>query len=103
MYCERCRRVFEGSCCPECRRTARREAAADDPCFLTEKGQPWADMLADVLRQHDIPFTTSGRLGAALAARVGSMLESQRFYLRCADLARAGDIVDELFGEDSPR
>lgn len=103
MYCEKCKILFEGERCPGCRKPRGREAAADDLVFLTEKGQPWSGMLADVLGQHDIPFVTSGRLGAALAARVGSMLESQRFYVRYADLERANDIVDELFGEDSPR
>ncbi len=103
MYCEKCRRVFEGDRCPECRKSRCREATAEDPCYLTEQGQPWAGMLADVLKQHEIPFLTSGRLGAGLAVRVGSMLESERFYVRFSDLARAGDIVDELFGEGSPR
>ena len=103
MYCERCRIIFEGDRCPDCRKLRTREAAPDDPVFLTEKGQPFSGMLADVLAQHDIPFVKSGRLGAGLAARVGSMLESERFYVRFADLGRAGDIVDELFGADTPR
>ena len=103
VYCEKCKHLFEGECCPNCRRSRVRQARPDDPCFLTEKGAPWNGMLADVLRQNDIPFLTDGRMGAGLAARVGTMLESNRFYVRQDDLERAERIVDELFGEASPR
>ena len=30
MYCEKCRRVFEGDHCPECRKSRCREATAED-------------------------------------------------------------------------
>ena len=103
MYCEKCRHVFEGEHCPNCRKGRVRPVQADDPCFLTEKGAPWNGMLADVLRRNGIPFLTDGRMGAGLAPRAGTMLESSRFYVRWDDLERADAIVDELFGEDSPR
>lgn len=103
MYCERCKHLFEAERCPNCRRSRVRPVRDDDPCFLTEKGAPLSGMLADVLKQNNIPFLTDGRMGAGLAIRVGSMLESMRFYVRWDDLERAVEIVDELFGEETPK
>ena len=103
MYCEKCRHLFEGERCPNCRKSRVRPVKLEDPCFLTEKGTPWSGMLADVLRQNDIPYMTDGRMGAGLATYAGPRLESSRFYVRRDDLERADAIVDELFGEDSPR
>lgn len=104
MYCQKCKVVFADTVCPSCGSARHaREPRPEDPCFLIERGQPWSGMLSDVLRQHDIPALTSGRIGAGLAARVGTMLESTRFYVRFDDLERAGALVDELFGEDAPR
>ena len=104
MYCEKCRRIFDGPVCPECGKARHaREVRNEDPCFLIERGEPYAGMLAEVLRQNDIPSLEAGRMGAGLAARVGSLLESRRFYVRYDDLKRAGALMDELFGEDAPR
>ena len=103
MYCEKSKHLFEGDRCPNCRKGRVRPVRPEDPCFLAEKGAPWNGMLADVLRQNKIPFLTNGRMGSGLAAYAGPMLESSRFYVRHDDLDRANAIVDELFGEDSPR
>ena len=88
---------------PNCRKSHVRPVQPEDPCFLVEKGAPWNGMLEDVLRQNDIPFLTDGRMGAGLATYAGPRLESSRFYVRFDDLDRANTIVDELFGEKSPR
>lgn len=100
MYCEKCKRVFEGERCPTCRKGRVRQVRPDDPCFLTEKSSPFSGMLEDVLRQNGIPFLTGGRLGAGLSTYVGSILEATRFYVRLSDLERASGIVEELFGAD---
>ena len=102
MYCEKCKHLFEGDRCPNCRKSHVRPVQPEDPCFLVEKGAPWNGMLEDVLRQNDIPFLTDGRMGAGLATYAGPRLESSRFYVRFDDLDRANTIVDELFGEKSP-
>ena len=65
MYCEKCKHLFEGDHCPNCRKSHVRPVQPEDPCFLVEKGAPWNGMLTDVLRQNDIPFLTDGRMGAA--------------------------------------
>ena len=37
MYCEKCRHLFEGERCPNCRKSRVRPVKLEDPCFLTEK------------------------------------------------------------------
>ncbi len=69
-------------------------------CLLTEKDVVWAGMLADVLKQHNIPFVKESSLGAGMAIRSGSLLETIRFYVPASCLAAARDIVDELFAGD---
>ena len=101
MYCEKCKHVFDGERCPNCRKGRVRPVRPDDPCFLAEKGSPLSGMLEDVLRQNGIPFLTGGRLGAGLSTYVGTILEVTRFYVRWSDLERARGIVEELFGADS--
>ena len=66
-------------------------------CLLTEKDVVWAGMLADVLKQHGIPFAKESSLGAGLAIRTGSLGETIRFFVPASRLAAAKDIVDELF------
>ncbi len=70
-------------------------------CFLAEKDAVWAGMLADVLKQNGIPFVKESSLGAGLAIRTGSLLETIRFFVPAAYLAAAKDIVDELFSGES--
>ena len=72
-------------------------------CLLTEKDPVWAGVLADVLKQHDIPFAKESSLGAGMAIRAGSLLESIRFFVPAAYLAAAREIVDELFAGDEQR
>lgn len=79
MYCEKCKHIFEGERCPNCRRGRVRQVKPDDPCYLTEKRSPLSGMLGDVLRQEKIPYMTSGRLGAGLSTYVGFVLEITRF------------------------
>ena len=99
MYCEKCKHLFEGEHCPNCRKGRARDVKPEDPCYLTEKKSPWDGMLSDVFRQNGIPFLTDGRMGAGLSTYVGTVLEVTRFYVRWDDYDRAKDIVDELFGE----
>ena len=71
-------------------------------CFLTEKDSVWAGMLADVLKQHGIPFVKESSMGAGLAIRTGALLEKIRFFVPAACVTAAKELVDELFGEDAP-
>ena len=103
MYCQRCRRLFDGPACPECGKDRwAREPRAEDPCFLMERGAPWDGMLADVLDQHGIAHLDHSRVGAAIGMRAPS-LQSSRIYVRYDELDRALELAEELFGPDMPR
>ena len=102
-YCPRCCLPFDADRCPVCGKKSERDAAPDDLCFLTEQGQIWSGMLADVLTQEKIPFLQKNVLGAGITTRIGPMLERVRFYVFYKQLAEARDIVEGLFssGEES--
>ena len=97
FYCENCSILFIGDRCPACRRKSTRSAEPDDICFLTEKEQIWAGMLAEVLTQNNIPFIQKNVMGAGMALRVGPMFERVRFYVYYRHLDKAKEIVEELF------
>jgi hypothetical protein len=97
LYCNTCCLPIDGERCPVCGRKSDRQVALDDLCFLTEKEQIWSGMLADVLKQRNIPFVQKNVLGAGLATKTGPMLESVRFYVFYKQLSEAKAIVDELF------
>lgn len=76
-------------------------AQQEGMCFLTEKSPIWAGMLADVLRQHDIPFVKESSLGAGLAIKTGSFAETIRFFVPAPRFAEARELVEELFSAAS--
>ena len=75
MYCEKCKHLFEGDRCPNCRKSHVRPVQPEDPCFLVEKGAPWNGMLEDVLRQNDIPFLTDNWKRSTFSVRCLSIRE----------------------------
>ena len=96
-YCKSCKLPFEGERCPVCGRKSKWEIKPDDVCFLVEKEQIWSGMLADVLKQENIPYVTKNVLGAGLAIKVGYMNERVRFYVMYQHLEKAREITEELF------
>ncbi len=54
-------------------------------------------MLADVLKQKNIPFVQKSSMGAGMALRAGPMFETVRFYVLKEHFEAAKDVVDELF------
>ncbi len=97
QYCEICMKIFDENRCPSCGRRKVRDVGPDDLCFLTEKEMIWSGMLADVLKQNNIPFLQKNVLGAGLALRTGLLLERVRFYVFYRQLPEAEEIVEELF------
>ena len=79
------------------RRNNGQNTEEDDLCFLTEKEQIWSGMLADVLKQKNIPFIQKSTMGAGMALRAGPMFETVRFYVLNEHLEEAKAIVEELF------
>ena len=101
MYCEKCRVLFKAASCPVCGRDRRvRLPRPEDPCLLIERQPPYIGMLCDVLDQNGIPHLVEGFLGAGLSVKVGSLLETQRVYVRYDQLEAARAIADELFGQE---
>ncbi len=72
-----------------------------DFVFLTEKETMWAEMLKDVLQDNSIPFVTKNKLGAAMALKVGPMMERVSFFVPNEHLEKATEIVATLFSENS--
>lgn len=70
-------------------------------CLLTEQSPIWAGMLADVLQQHDVPFIKESSLGAGLAAKMGSLSETFRFFVPASYLPTATGLVEELFAKEA--
>ena len=73
----------------------------EEMCFLTEQSPIWAGMLADVLRQHGVPFIKESSLGAGLASKIGSLSETIRFFVPAPCLAPASGLVEELFAKET--
>lgn len=79
----------------------RQTRKSEEMCFLTEKSPIWAGMLTDVLRQHNVPFFQESSLGAGLAAKVGPLSETIRFFVPASCLAAARELVEELFDKEA--
>lgn len=74
--------------------------ASGELCFLTERDPIWAGMLADVLRQHGIPFFKESSMGAGMSIKTGGLGESIRFSVPESHLAAAKALVEELFEKE---
>ena len=102
MYCPQCRRLFDaGERCPVCRKTNVREPKAEDLCLVYAGGQIWADMVADVLRQQEIPSITQSSRGAAIAMLTGLLSGDYEVYVPYADYDQAKEIADQLFSAET--
>jgi len=71
-------------------------ASSERWVFLAETGYPYSEMLSDLLRQHGIPYTAQGSLGAGMALKVGPCLERTRFYVPGDFLDRARALFDTI-------
>ncbi len=96
-YCKVCGLLFDEEKCPKCGRKSECSAGPDDLCFLTEQEAVWSDMLADVLKQENIPFIPKKVLGAGLAIKTGPMRERVRFFVFFRDLPEATALLKALF------
>lgn len=100
-YCPNCHVLVRDTCCPVCDKRWLEEPKADDYCYLTEKDSVWAGVLADCLRQNVVPYLTQNTLGAGLTAKMGSMFETVKFYVRYAYYQQAKALEEELFAASS--
>lgn len=68
--------------------------------FLVEKEKMWADLLIQVLRDHDIPYTTLSVYGAGLVIKAG-MQERLKIYVPSEHKVKAEELLNGLFSEEN--
>ncbi|WP_298031898.1 hypothetical protein [uncultured Dysosmobacter sp.] len=66
--------------------------------FLAEKEAMWAEMLMQVLKKNDIPYTAIPVYGVGLVMKAG-MQERLKIYVPSGEKARAEELLEELFSE----
>lgn len=96
-YCPNCHMLVQGTRCPVCDKKWLEPPKSEDYCFLVEKELVWAGVLEDCLRQNEIPYLTQNVLGAGLTAKMGSMMESVKFFVRYGYYEKAKLLDEELF------
>lgn len=99
-YCPNCHALVHAMRCPNCDRRWLEPPAPEDFCFLTEKDGLWAGILEDCLRQNAIPYLTQGTLGAGLTAKLGTIREKTKFFVRYAYYDQSKDLENELFNAE---
>ena len=100
-YCPNCHILIRNTRCPVCDKRWLEEPTPEDYCFLTEKDSVWAGVLEHCLRQNAIPYLTQNTMGAGLTAKMGTMMERIKFYVRYASWRKAKELETELFSSDS--
>ena len=96
-YCPNCHTLVRGTRCPVCDKKWLEPPKGEDYCYLTEKDIVWAGVLEDCLRQNGIPYLTQNTLGSGLTAKMGTLMESVRFFVRYAYFEKAKLLEEELF------
>lgn len=96
-YCPNCHVLVQGTRCPVCDKKWLEPPKSEDYCFLVEKEFVWAGVLEDCLRQNGIPYLAQNVMGAGLTAKMGSMMESVKFFVRYAYYDKAKLLDEELF------
>lgn len=99
--CPNCRTLVQGDRCPACDNRWLDVPTAADYCYLTERESLWAGVLEDCLKKNGIPYLTRNALGAGLTAKLGTMMESVRFYVPYGDHARAKELEEALFSNEA--
>lgn len=96
-YCPGCHILVKDTRCTVCGKRWLEPPKTEDYCYLTEKDSVWAGVLEDCLRQNGIPYLTKSTMGAGLTAKVGSMFEIIRFFVRYDFFRQAKELEEELF------
>ena len=101
LYCPECKRLYdEAEKCPVCGKRKGREPQADDPCFLISVGSIWQEMVADLLKQNEIPFEQKSSKGAALAMLTGLLSETFDYYVSFDRFDEAKELTDAFFAQN---
>ena len=101
LYCPDCKRLYdEAEKCPVCGKRKGREPQADDPCFLISVGAIWQEMVADLLKQNEIPFEQKSSKGAAMAMFTGLLSETFDYYVAFDRYEEAKELTDAFFAQN---
>ncbi len=101
LYCPDCKRLYdEAEKCPVCGKRKGREPQADDPCFLISVGAIWQEMVADLLKQNEIPFEQKSSKGAAMAMFTGLLSETFDYYVAFDRYDEAKELTDAFFTQN---
>ena len=96
-YCPNCHILVQGTRCPVCDKKWLEPPKPEDYCFLVEKEILWAGVFEDCLRHNGISYLTQNVLGAGLTAKMGSMMESVKFFVPYGCYEKAKLLEEELF------
>ena len=94
FYCKDCMAASPAETCPFCGQTLHLPALEDDLCRLADLGTLESDLLAQLLRDQNIPFHRQSTSG--LVSVLGSFTETWRFFVHCANLERARELLGAL-------
>ena len=98
--CSKCH-VLCGESCPVCGRSKHlREAQETEPVLLITVSAVQALLIEPILADSGIPYSRPGTFSTAMNLGSGMMLEANRFYVPCAALEKARELLEEVFGED---
>ena len=98
--CAKCH-VLCREICPVCGRSKHlREPQETEPVLLITATAVQALLIEPILADSGIPYSRPGTLSSALNLGNGMMLEANRFYVPCAALEKARELLEEVFGED---
>ncbi len=101
-YCEKCHTLCEVGSCSDCG-NATREVKDEDFCFLAETEELSAKMLADALRQENIPVVSVPQKGAGFSLVVIFTKDTYKIFVPFDRLAQAQQIYSEMFGADDEK
>lgn len=103
FYCESCMLLTsEEERCPGCGRKKLRLAQPGDAVYLTEKLGIEIGILAECLKDNDIPFLQRSMMGAGISSQIGTGRDVAQFFVPYGKLAAAKEIVEELFTPVEP-
>ena len=100
LYCKDCLTVSRSESCPLCGRKLHLPALEDDLCRLADLGPFESELLAQLLRNQDIPFHQQNTSG--LVPVMGLWAESWRFFFHCANLEQAQEPLAALDAGAAP-
>ncbi|MBE5778633.1 MAG: hypothetical protein E7331_04785 [Clostridiales bacterium] len=97
MYCEKCHVITENVFCPDCGSKHLRQPEISDQCLLTVMDSMFGEVLADILREHKVPFERKTARKVGLGALMGSLFERYYFYVPYPHFEEASDLLTAFF------